>query len=239
MWILAQSHFLSYHFSGLASFDVLFLSSYSTFESQRLSQFSHPVHVFLVANKNSSRKSIYWKNIQQLRKEARSPEPQQNHITGTMSHHFAVDIQWGHPCWLQLGPGCRITCTILSSVLLCPCLSLSFNPVQSCVGASDCPSLGDTCIHWVPQLGETMAFLLNVSDGVGAPPTQDLYIEEDTLTLETQMHHYVLTFNLHPRRWRHWGWLEAKESDVMSFLGLGTLYLSGGFRQVKWLAWGI
>lgn len=167
----------------------------------------------------------------------------QNHNKTILQGLWATTLlwtsQWGHPCWLQLGPGCRITCTILSSVLLCPCLSLSFNPVQSCVGASDCPSLGDTCTHWVPQLGETMAFLLSVSDGVGAPPTQDLHIKEDTLTLETQMHHYVLTFNSHPRRWRHWGWLEAKESDVMSFLGLGTLYLSGGFREVKWLAWGI
>lgn len=89
MWIFAQSHFLSYHFSGLASFDVLFLSSCSTFESQRLSEFSHPVHVFLVANKNLSIKSICWKNIQHLQKKLGCQNYSKNHITGTMSHHCA------------------------------------------------------------------------------------------------------------------------------------------------------
>lgn len=33
--------------------------------------------------------------------------------------------------------------------------------------------------------------------------------------------------------WKPWGQLEAKESGVMSFLGLGTSWLNGGFREVK------
>lgn len=122
VWIFAQSHFLSCYFSGLASFDVLFLSSTSTSESQRLSQFSHPVLVFLVANKNLSRKNIYWENIQRLLKGVRLPEP---------LLQWATVVPWtsqgGRPCWLQPG----------LDMALCACLSAAFfSYLVSCVTCS-------------------------------------------------------------------------------------------------------
>lgn len=159
VWIFAQSHFLSCYFSGLASFDVLFLSSTSTSESQRLSQFSHPVLVFLVANKYLSRKNIYWKNIQQLPKGVRLPEP---------LLQWATVVPWtsqgGRPRWLQPGPGCGAMCMHSAAF---------FSYLVSCVTCSRF-SLGwehliiqalTTCAHTGWQTGG--------NDGL--PPSQHLW----------------------------------------------------------------
>lgn len=117
--------------------------------------FPASVHVLLVANESLSRKSICWKNTQQLLKEAGWSEPEPRLYHGGGSHHCAVGTLVRMCLLVPARPGWMSVSMSLGR-LLCPCpvVSLAADS-EPRVGASDGGSLGDACTHWVP-VGEVM-----------------------------------------------------------------------------------